>query len=119
MKITRKQLRQIIKEELSLITEELKTRVQVEEPKPKGMEAYHLLQAYALVPSPSGPIEFKVVKGQVEGDNGKTKDEIQKVTDLVLGAEGAPRDNRQRPKRTGSAERSIVQNGTLTVSWEQ
>lgn len=118
MKITRKQLKQIIKEELSLMTEKLKTRVQVEEPKPKGMEAYHLLQAYALIPSPSGSIEFKVVKGKVEGDNGETKDEIQKVTDLVLGAEGAPRDNRQRPKRTGSAERDIVKNGTITVGWE-
>jgi hypothetical protein len=118
MKITRRQLRQLIKEELSIVSEGygLKTRVSLIEPK-RADGLMDLTSAYGEIEDPPEPVEFTVKKGKVKGDRGTTRDEVQRITDLVLSDSGAPYFRGRR--KTGDAQREIVKKGTFTVGWSK
>jgi len=119
MKITRRQLRQIIKEELSIVSEGYGLRLLIKLVKPERADGLmDLTLAYGVIEKPAEPVEFTVKKGKVKGPSGDTKSEVQRVTDLVLSVDGAPRDRRGY-RKTGDAQREIVKNGTFTVGWSK
>jgi len=118
MKITRRQLRQIIKEELSIVSEGYGLKMRVDLIKPKGLYGLmDLTSAYGEIEDPPEPVEFTVKKGKVKGDRGTTRDEVQRVTDLVLSDVGAPYFRGRR--KTGDEQREIVKKGTFTVGWSK
>jgi hypothetical protein len=118
MKITRRQLRQIIKEELSIVSEGYGLKMRVELIKPKGLQGLSDLHAaYGEIKDLPGPVEFTVKNGNVKGDSGTTRDKVQRITDLVLSDAGATWFRGR--KKTGDAQRELVKKGTFTVAWSK